>query len=255
MPPNRLTVITQELSGDGPTDSATSRCLLDAVNRGELGETLEVATPGRALAFGKHDTSAAGFASAVSAASDHGYQPTVRIAGGRAAVFHRGTVRFGWLMPVDEPSSSIHDRFEQLASAVVATLGTFGLNAEIGEVPGEYCPGTYSVHVAGRKVMGVGQRLAKNAAYVGGVIVIDGADRINDVLVPVYRHLEIPFDPTVTGSLSDVGTIPTGDLIDRFVHHMAGAKEIVAGTVPAEIRSTARSIRNDHDATQLARVD
>jgi lipoate-protein ligase A len=217
-----------------------------------MGETLELGTPQRVVAFGKHDTTATGFASAVACASDHGFQPTVRIAGGRAAVFHENTVRFGWVIPVDDPAATMHARFAQLADAVVETLEAFGIMGTVGEIEGEYCPGRYSVHIAGRKVMGVGQRLTRSAAYVGGVIVLDGAEAINEVLDPVYRLLDIPFDPNVTGALSDVAHVEANDFTTVVTDVIAGGRQIVQTSVPEDALAAAADLRADHDPVLLA---
>ena len=252
MQSNTLAVLSEGLTGDGPLNTATSRSLFDAVNRGEMAETLELGTPHRVLAFGKHDTSSPGFAAAVDSAAERGFEPTVRIAGGRAAVFHERTVRFGWVVPVDDPAATIHSRFERLAEAIVNALASFGISGTIGEVEGEYCPGQYSVHVSGRKVMGVGQRLAKNAAYVGGVVVLDGADVINNVLDPVYRHLELPFDPTTTGALSDVKSVKADEFAAVLAGSIAGGRDVVATAMPLSVRETATALRHAHDPKLLA---
>ena len=71
-------------------------------------------------------------------------------------------------------------------------------------MPGEYCPGSWSVNVGGRvKVMGVGQRLVRGAAHVGGVVVVDDGESIRDVLIPVYRALHLDWDPRTSGALAD----------------------------------------------------
>ena len=233
-------------------DTATSRSMLDAVSRGDVGETLELGTPHRVLAFGKHDTTSTAFAAAVSSASDFGFEPTVRIAGGRAAVFHERTIRFGWTMPVDDPAATMHVRFATLADAIVDTLAAFDVEGTIGEVDGEYCPGKYSVHIAGRKVMGVGQRLTRSGAYVGGVVVLDDADAVNDVLDPVYRLLDLPFDPAVTGAVSDVTQVTANDFMDVLTTNIAAGKEIVPTGMPDSIRTAASTLRSDHDLLLLA---
>jgi lipoate-protein ligase A len=176
----------------------------------------------------------------------------VRIAGGRAAVFHEDTVRFGWTIPVDDPAATIHDRFEQLADAIVEALASFDIIGTIGEVEGEYCPGRYSVHISGRKVMGVGQRLSKNAAYVGGVVVLDRADVINDVLDPVYRHLQLPFDPGTTGALSDVANVPSDEFAMALAGALARGREILPTAMPQSVRTAAKAIRSIHDPGLLA---
>lgn len=242
-----LTVLADVLTGDGPLDTATSRAILRAVSAGEMGETFEIGLSSRVLAFGKHDTIAPRFDEAVSEADALGFQPTVRIAGGRAAVFHEQTLRFGWTRPVDDPAASMYGGFEALSSMIVATLGRFGIHAQVGEVPGEYCPGSYSVHIAGRKVMGVGQRLMRKAAHVGGVLVVSDSDSINDVLVPVYDRLGLSFDPATTGSIADAIPLDANDVATAFIEQIAQGRTVVEGTVPDSVRAQAAGHRPDHD--------
>jgi lipoate-protein ligase A len=240
MQSDTLSLITDGLTGDGPLNTATSRSLLDAANRGDIGETLELGTPHRVLAFGKRDTASPGFPAAVASASEHGFEPTVRIAGGRAAVFHEDTVRFGWTIPTDDPAATIHTRFERLADAIVEGLASFDI------------VGRYSVHISGRKVMGVGQRLSKNAAYVGGVVVLDRADVINDVLGPVYRHLQFPFDPGTTGALSDVANVPSDEFAMALAGALAEGRDILPTAMPQSVRTAATALRSIHDPGLLA---
>ena len=252
MSSNTFAVISHGLSGDGPLDTATSRAILDAVSAGEIGETLEIGTPHRVLAFGKHDTTSPGFIAAVASASEHGFEPTIRIAGGRAAVFHEQTVRFGWTMPVEDPAATMHARFASLADAVIDTLAAFGITGAIGEVNGEYCPGKYSVHISGRKVMGVGQRLTRSAAYVGGVVVLDDSGVINRVLDPVYRLLGIPFDPTATGAVSDAAHVASDEFIATLTATIADGRRIVPTTVSQATLAAASALRPSHDPSLLA---
>lgn len=51
--------------------------------------------------------------------------------------------------------------------------------------------------------MGVGQRLVREAAHVGGVVIVDDGHRIRDVLIPVYRALHLDWDPRTAGALAD----------------------------------------------------
>lgn len=246
-PASPLHVVRDGLTGDGPLDTATSRAVLRAVAAESMGDTFEVGLSHRVVAFGKHDTSSPGFAAAVDASIDHGFEPTVRIAGGRAAVFHPATVRFGYTHRAEEPASTMHERFQWLSSAVVETLGRFSLHAEIGELPGEYCPGDYSVHLGGRKVMGVGQRLTRGAAHIGGVVVLDDARSVNDVLVPIYDLLGIDMDPSVTGAVSDAFPIDATLFMDAFTDVIAAGRPIVPTPIPDSVREAARGFRAEHD--------
>lgn len=242
-----LSVLSNALSGDGPLDTATSRSILQAVGRGEMGETFEIGTSSRVVAFGKHDTTSASFGEAVQVAVDHGFQPTIRIAGGRAAVFHETTLRFGWTRAVDDPATTMHDGFRQISTMVIDTLATFGIHGVVGEIPGEYCPGSYSVHIAGRKVMGVGQRLIRNAAHVGGVVVMANSEAINDVLVPIYSLLDLDLDPSVTGSVADALPIAVEDFADAFVAKVARERPTMEIALSDTVREDAIRFRPDHD--------
>lgn len=253
MPTIPLTVYRDHLTGDAPLDTAVSRAVLTGVTEGELGETLEVGTPHRVVAFGKHDTLTEGFARAVAIARDHGYDPTVRIAGGRAVVFSPTIVRFAWTVPAVDAAATMHARFQTLADAVVGALAALGVDAVVGEVPGEYCAGQYSVHVLGsRKVMGVGQRLTRSAAQVGGMIVVSDLDDINTVLVPVYGALGVSMDPTATGSVADVANTSVEAVMDAFVDQIAARRAVTIGSPDAHTLSLARDLRSDHIPLRLA---
>lgn len=183
-------------------DTALSHAILAGVADGSEPETLRLFRPGHVVAFGRQDTAHPGYPTAIAAARTAGFAPIERLAGGRAAVFHPGTIAFAWAIPTADPRHGVTERFEDIAAIMVEAFAALGLDARIGEVPGEYCAGRYSVNLAGRhKVMGVGQRLVAGAAHVGGVVVVDDADAVNRVLEPIYRALEIAWDPAATGAL------------------------------------------------------
>ena len=183
-------------------DTAVSHATLRLVAAGRLPETLRIHRPGRVVAFGPRDRTAPGFGTAVEAAGRRGFGTVERLAGGRAAVFHEGTIAVSWAIPDPRAREGIRPRFEALAGIVAQALRELGVDARIGEVPGEYCPGEHSVNARGRtKLMGVGQRIVDGAAHVGGVIVVEGTEPIREVLRPVYFALDIEWDPATVGSV------------------------------------------------------
>jgi octanoyl-[GcvH]:protein N-octanoyltransferase len=185
-------------------DTAISHATLRQVASSLLPETLRLYRPGPILAFGPRDRVAPGFADAVAAAHERGFASIERLAGGRAAVFHEGTLAFSWAIPDPRAREGIRPRFDALAEIMVEAIRSLGVDARIGEVPGEYCPGEHSVNARGRtKLMGVGQRVIAGAAHVGGVVVVSGADRVREVLLPVYEALGLDWDPATVGSLAD----------------------------------------------------
>ncbi|MFV1999555.1 MAG: biotin/lipoate A/B protein ligase family protein [Acidimicrobiia bacterium] len=253
MSDDELNAILGHLSGDGALDTATSRAILERVGANDLPETLQVGLPHRVVAFGRHDALSSAFDEAVTAAISRGFDTTVRIAGGRAVVFHPGTVRFAWTLRTAEPAKTMHRRFQTLAEAVVRSLRAVGVESEIGELPGEYCAGQYSVHLAGGgKVMGVGQRLSRNAAQVGGMIVVNDSRSINEVLVPVYDLLEIPIEPRATGSVPDVAEVDPETIATRFTEAIASGRRLVRANLDEATTSRALELRADHIPALLA---
>lgn len=184
--------------------TAVSDAVLERVAAGELEPTLRLHRPARELAFSKHDRASRGFEAAVAAARATGFEPVVRLAGGRAAAFHEGSLAIAWAVPAARPATGTRSRFEELASLLVAALGRLGVDAGIGEVPGEYCPGAWSVHARGRvKLAGIGQRLIAGGAHSGAVVVVTDSELLRSALVPVYAALELEWDPATAGSVED----------------------------------------------------
>jgi octanoyl-[GcvH]:protein N-octanoyltransferase len=117
-----------------------------------------------------------------------------------------------------------------------AALRRLGVDARIGEVPGEYCPGEYSVNARGeRKLMGVGQRVIRGAAHVGGVIVVRDSDRVRDVLEPVYGAMDVAWNPATTGSVEDeLGAATLDDVTAALLAELRSRFDVETGdAVPA----------------------
>jgi lipoate-protein ligase A len=232
-------------------DTAVSHALLRRVSDGAEPETIRLHRPGAVVAFGPVDRHAPGFADAVAAARSRGFGCVLRLAGGRAAVFHEETIAFSWVIPDPSPRTGIRPRFEELAAIVAAAFDDLGVDARVGEVPGEYCPGAFSVNARGRtKLMGVGQRLVLRAAHVGGVIVVAGSDRVRDVLVPVYRALDLDWDPSTVGALRDeVPAITWDAAAEALTRRFAARVDLVDGAVSTETLDLARTLESRHTPT------
>lgn len=235
----------QILSGAWPEepglDTALSQAILSAVSRGEMPATLRLYVPGREVAFGKRDTIGPEYSEAVAAAAAAGFAAVERLAGGRAAVFTEHTIAFSLALPDADPRTSIHTRFRNISDIVVAVFGRLDVDTTIGEVPGEYCPGDFSVNHDGRiKLMGVGQRLAKHAAHVGGVIAVNRTDLLLRALVPVYRALRIEWRPTTAGSLGDVKHVTNDDVMAALRWEFQERYHITKGRIGADLVEAAR---------------
>jgi lipoate-protein ligase A len=218
------------------------------VAAGELPETLRIARPGTTVAFAKRDAVSDGYEEAVRAASDHGFEATLRLAGGRAAVFHDGTMEIGHAMPDEEPRAGIHDRFRHTAGRLARALARLGVDARVGEVAGEYCPGRYSVNARGEaKLAGIGQRVVGGGSHTGVVVVVEGEDRINAVLEPVYTALGLDWEPAASGSVrTEVPSATWDGVRDAIVTEYAQEYDLVEDSVDRETLELARSLAGEH---------
>jgi octanoyl-[GcvH]:protein N-octanoyltransferase len=231
-------------------DTAVSHALLRRVSEGIQRETLRLYRPGSIVAFGPKDRLAAGYRRAIEAAKAQGFGSVQRLAGGRAAVFHEQTVAFSWAIPDPSAGLRIQDRFEELAEIVSDACLALGVDARIGEVPGEYCPGAHSVNARGKaKLMGVGQRVVLRAAHVGGVLVVGESGRIRDVLLPVNAALGLEWDPATVGSLQDeVPGITWEDAEAAVVEQFSRRYAVTEGRLAQDIVAFARTLEPAHAA-------
>jgi octanoyl-[GcvH]:protein N-octanoyltransferase len=243
-----LRLIRDAFPEDPVLDLAVSQALLERVAAGELPETLRLARSGPMVAFAKRDAVAPGYGAAVRAARAAGFEPALRMAGGRAAVFHEGTLVTAHAVPDPDPQPGIHDRFRASAALVARALRRLGVDARVGEVPGEYCPGRYSVNAGGeRKLAGFGQRLVKGGSHTGAVVVCTGADRVRGVLLPVYEALGLDWDPATAGAVADEDAGAGMKEVSRAIESgYAGSYELVEGELDRETLELARRRAPDH---------
>ena len=249
-----LRLIDAAFAGQGALGTAVSAAILRRVARGELAATARIHRTGPILAFGRIDRLSPGYARAIEVARELGYEPVERIAGGRAAVFHEGTLAFSRATPERTGAyTGTHERYRAMAELLAAALRDVGVDARVGEVAGEYCPGEYSVNARGEvKIAGLGQRVIAGGAHVGGVIVVGGEDRVREVLVPVYEALGLEWRPETAGSIAaELGTGPgeteslTAAVRDAFVARLATEHEIEPAEIDAATLALAEKLGPD----------
>jgi lipoate-protein ligase A len=241
----RLNLIRRSFRNEPELSTAISRAILMRVAAGELPPTIRIHRPGREVAFGRQDVASPGYEAAAAAAVDAGFEAAERLAGGRAAVFHEGTIAFARAYPDPQPPKRTYERFEEMAALVAGALGALGVEARVGEVPGEYCPGAYSVNARGqKKLSGIGQRMIKGGAHVGGVIVVSGEELTAEPLVPVYRELGLEWDPATSGSISaEAGReVSMEEAIDAFVDELGRNNVLSDADVDDETLDLARRL-------------
>jgi octanoyl-[GcvH]:protein N-octanoyltransferase len=248
-----LTVLEDRFPDDPAFDVAVSRAVMFRVARGELPETVRLARPAAVVAFAKRDALAPGYERAVRAAEDEGFGAVLRLAGGRAAVLHEGTLEVAHAAPAADPRAGIHERFEAEATLVCRALERLGVDARVGEVAGEYCPGRWSVNAGGvRKLAGIGQRVVAGGSHTGSVIVVADGQRVRRVLEPVYRELSLDWDPETVGAVEAESPVGTWETVREAVLAEYGARyDLVPGSLDAETTALARELAPEHRPAAL----
>ena len=134
-----------------------------------------------------------------------------------------------------------------MAELLRAVLARLGAPPEIGELPGEFCPGAWSLHAGGIKLAGIAQRVTRGAAWTEAFVMVAGGARSRAVLVDVYRELGMALDPGTVGALEDLvpglgwdeaAAAVRAELADRF--------ELVPGEPDPGALALARSLRARH---------
>jgi lipoate-protein ligase A len=242
----RLRLIRHSFPDLPELSTAVSRTILQRVAAGELPPTIRIHRPGNEVAFGRQDLASPRYEAAAEAARAAGFAAVERLAGGRAAVFHSGTIAIARAYADPQPPKRTYARFEEMADVIARTLRGLGVDARVGEVPGEYCPGAYSVNARGAvKLSGIGQRMIRGGAHMGGVIVASGGAEVARALEPVYAALELEWDPATSGDVSaELGRQVDADEIEEaLISELAKSYELVSSELDEEtVSAAARSL-------------
>lgn len=181
-------------------------------------DLVRVYVPEPTVAFGQRDTRLPGHAAAVEAVRAHGFAPLTRRAGGRAAAYHHGCVVVDHLCLQEDAAMTQQARFSAFADLFVRAFARMDVPASVGEIPGEYCPGEFSVQGPAAeylvKLAGSAQRVVKGAWLFSTHVVVADAAPLRAVLTDVYRELGMEMDPRTVGGADDVRP---GATVDEFV--------------------------------------
>jgi octanoyl-[GcvH]:protein N-octanoyltransferase len=213
-----MTLLRNSGPGTAAGEIALSRDLLRQVAAGERPPTLRLYRPPPTVAFGKLDAIRPGYEAARAAARAHGFEPVLRAPGGHAAAYHEQSLGIDQVLAAADPIPRVHEWFRAAADTLAAALADLGVDARVGAVAGEYCPGAYSVNARGRvKLIGTAQRVVRGASLLGATIVVRDGARVRAVLRDVYRCLELEWDEATAGAVEDELPGVSVDDVERAV--------------------------------------
>ncbi|MGI5239504.1 lipoate--protein ligase family protein [Dactylosporangium sp. CA-139066] len=171
---------------------------------GAAREFLRVYSPAPTAAFSRRDSLRPGYLAAVEAVRASDFAPVVRPQGGSLAAYHPGSVVVDHVFRTPDAAQGTTERFKRFAALHAEALRGFGIDARIGAVPGEYCPGDYSVSLAGtRKLVGSAQRVTRDGWLFSTVVQVTGAAALREPLIAAYAALGYDFDPPTVGAAED----------------------------------------------------
>jgi octanoyl-[GcvH]:protein N-octanoyltransferase len=230
-------------------EMAVAHAMMRRVGRDGTGPMLRVYRPAApAVAFGRRDVRLPGFGAAVSAVRRAGFTPCLRASGGRAVGYTPGALVVDHVSPDPEWPSRLEGRFDEFGQLWVQVLRGLGVDARVGEVPGEYCPGSHSVNARGVvKLVGTAQRMVRGAWLFSAVLVFDGAAVLRPLLGHVYRHLDLPFDPSSVGSLvEEVSGLSLGTVESAVLAAYDDRYGLVPSDLDAAVVEEARALLSHH---------
>lgn len=219
-------VIRQEERADAATDLDRSVELLRAVADGTIAQprVVRLYSPVPTVAMSRRESRMPGFETARQASLVRDFTPAVRPTGGRAVAYDESCIVFDVITREAEGSVAQTRFFREIGDALVVAMRGLGVDARVGDVPGEYCPGEFSINARGAiKLIGTSQRAVRGARLLSGMLPLDGVERFTDVLLAVNAALELDWDPATFGTLAtEVPRMPRAMVERALIAALAG---------------------------------
>ena len=209
---------------DLPEDGfGLQQAVLEEVAAGERGPTALMWTSSRYVGATRPETRLTGFPEAKRSAERLGFPVLVRNSGGGVVAANGGSLSFSLTMPVKDLRHRLYERYSEGVELVSAALRRVGVEAEGGEVEGEFCPGAYSVRSGGPrgiKRAGLAQRVTRRAARVEALILAQRTTELVPVLEAFHNALGLPFRSgsvaNMSASIPEVIEALEAEVRDRY---------------------------------------
>ncbi len=220
------------------------QAVLEEVATQQRGPSALMWTSSRYVGATRLETRLPGFAAATEAATGLGFPVLVRNSGGGAVASNRGSLSFSLTFPVDDLRHGLYERYSEGLDLIASALRRIGVEAEGGEVEGEFCPGAYSVRSGGPwgvKHAGLAQRVTRLSARLEALILVSETDEIRAALERVYGLLGLRFRPE---SVADLPADLSG-VIQALSEEVRGRYRAGEGRIGKRTMNRARSLRGE----------
>ena len=166
---------------------------------------LRLRRPRPTAAFSPQDTTHPDYEHIKRQARANGFEPIERGTGGRLTMFDEHALAITIISPHADPHQHTIKRYDVFAGAIADALVTLGIDARIGELPNEYCPGRFSINAEGRiKLVGIAQRMNRRCIQMGAIIAVERSDEACAAIVEAYNAMGLSFDSATYGAINDL---------------------------------------------------
>lgn len=163
--------------------------------------------PRPTAAFSPQDTTHPDYERIKHEARASGFEPIERGTGGRLTMFDEHALAITIISPHADPHQHTIKRYEIFAGAIAVALLKLGIDARIGELPNEYCPGKFSINAEGRvKLVGIAQRMNRRCIQMGAIIAVERSDKACAAIADSYQAMDLAFDSATYGAISEFQT-------------------------------------------------
>jgi octanoyl-[GcvH]:protein N-octanoyltransferase len=165
--------------------------------------------PRPTAAFSPQDTTHPDYERIKGQARSGGFEPIERGTGGRLTMFDEHALAITLIWPHAEPHQHTFRRYEIFSGAIASALAMLGIDARVGELPNEYCPGKFSINAAkpsgGRvKLVGIAQRMNRRCAQMGAIITVERSEKACSAIADAYNAMALPFDVKTYGAITEL---------------------------------------------------
>lgn len=193
-----------------------------AAREREDSRIVRIHTPLPTLALSRWESRQPGFDAASQSARRLGFEPVIRPTGGRAAAYDPTCIVFDLIVREDEGIDP-QPLFQGTSARLAHQLTLLGVDARVGAVAGEYCPGEYSINARGAvKLIGTSQRAVRGARLLSGVIALGAVDHLVPVVDAANSALGLDWDRSTFGSLAgEIGHVDRRAVVDALIAALA----------------------------------
>lgn len=197
------------------------------------------------VAFTSRDLRRPGILAAAELARSAGFEPVVRSPGGQMVAYDSGAVVIDHVTWSSGLLPAVGSTFADNAVSHANVLRALGsIDARVGPVDGEYCPGEFSINVAGRtKVVGSAQRITGTGSLFSTVVQVAVSDDVRAVIIAVSDALGYELRTESIAGLRDYEpAITAGEVAAAFATDYRGRLRMSDGRLPDSIVARAAGV-------------